>query len=185
MPSQTPIHLRKGGKAQCKNKGGKGFIPPPPTHNFACSLLSSSPKTSNRSRDWIVLTQFFRKCQLQQSTALCLLKHLLTATFRRKNHHSLLRKSMSLQTTTLSLTENLKEGLTLTPNRLANHKLRESHRLTLLSMLVQANVEGFARCHAGWQSQSLKVCTTWHINPPWAKLIKTSSTMPTLTYKSI
>jgi hypothetical protein len=38
-----------------------------------------------------------------------------------------------------------------TPNLLANHgllfKLRESHRLPLMSLLVQAYVEGFAHCH--------------------------------------
>ena len=42
---------------------------------------------------------------------------------------------------------------------LANHELRESHRLTLLSQLVQANMEGFARCHEEWLSLSRKVCT--------------------------
>ena len=46
-----------------------------------------------------------------------------------------------------------------TPNLLANHELGESHRLTLLSLLVQANVEGFARCHKEWLSQLHKACT--------------------------
>jgi hypothetical protein len=45
-------------------------------------------------------------------------------------------------------------------------KLRESHQLSLLSLLVLANVDGFARCHEGWQSQSYKACITWHMSPP-------------------
>jgi hypothetical protein len=72
-----------------------------------------------------------------------------------------------------------------TPNLLTNHELGESHRLTLLSLLVQANVEGFARCHEEWLSQSHKACTMWHTNPPWVRLLKTSSTTPTLNYKSV
>ena len=46
-----------------------------------------------------------------------------------------------------------------TPNLLTNHELGESHRLTLLSLLVQANVEGFAQCHEEWLSQLHKACT--------------------------
>jgi len=43
MPSQTPIHLGKGEKAQCKKRGGR-VHPPPLTHTFACFILSSPPK---------------------------------------------------------------------------------------------------------------------------------------------
>ena len=64
---------------------------------------------------------------------------------------------MSLRTNTASLTEILMSQST--PNLLANHELGESHRLTLLSLLVQANVEGFARCHKEWLSQLHKACT--------------------------
>jgi hypothetical protein len=77
--------------------------------------------------------------------------------FRRRNLHSLHQYSMSLQTITVSLTGILTSQRI--PNLLAYHKLRESHRLTLLSELVQANVEGFARCHEEWLSLLRKVCT--------------------------
>jgi hypothetical protein len=89
-------------------------------------------------------------------------------------------------TTTASLMEILKSRRT--SDHLTNHglliKLRESHQSKLLSLLVLVNVDGFARCHKEWQSQSPKVCTMWHANPPWAKLMKTSSTTLILISKS-
>ncbi len=89
---------------------------------------------------------FFLRCQLQSSAELCTQRHHLREMFRRRNLCSLHRYSMSLRTrTTVSLTGILMSQRT--PNLLDNHKLRESHRLSLLSQLVQANVEGFARCH--------------------------------------
>jgi hypothetical protein len=67
---------------------------------------------------------------------------------------SLHQYSMSLWTTTASLTEILK--FKRTPDHLASHrlcfKLRESHQLKLLSLLVLVNVDGFTRCHKEWQS---------------------------------
>ncbi len=69
---------------------------------------------------------------------------------------------MSLRMNTASLTEILK--FQRTPNLLTNHgllfKLRESHLLNLLSLLVLVNVDRFAQCHEGWLSQSHKTCTT-------------------------
>ncbi len=45
-------------------------------------------------------------------------------------------------------------------------EVRELRALSLLSLLVLANVDGFARCHEEWPSLSRKVCTMWLMNPP-------------------
>jgi hypothetical protein len=78
--------------------------------------------------------------------ALCILRHHLREIFRRRNFLLLHQYSMSLRMHTASLTEILK--FQRTPNLLANHgllfKLRESHRLNLLSLLVLVNTVGFA-----------------------------------------
>ena len=41
------FHNHFSGSFWPNTKQGGGDIPPPPTHNFACSLLSSSPKQSS------------------------------------------------------------------------------------------------------------------------------------------
>ncbi len=93
---------------------------------------------------------------------------------------------MSLRTTAASLTGNL------TSQRTKDHlvdpallfKLKESHQLTIMSLLVLVNVDGFALCHKEWPSLSHKASTTWHMNLSWAKPMKTYFMIPTLNFKS-
>ncbi len=75
MPSQTPICTRKG--AFCptqKIKKGRGS--PPPTYNYACSLLSSSPKQQSQ---WMAGSQracgsvqrMWPACNSMQQSGVC------------------------------------------------------------------------------------------------------------------
>ncbi len=70
-------------------------------------------------------------------------------------------------------------------------KLRESHQLSLVSLMVQANVGAFAPYHKEWPnlcpnkiSLETKVCITWLCSVPWAGPLKTCSMTHTLSYKS-
>ncbi len=76
-------------------------------------------------------------------------------------------------------------------NRLRLLTQRESHQLSLLSWLVQANVEEFTPCHEEWQnprpsktSTEIKVCTTCLPKPLKARQMKTSSMVPSSTSKA-
>ncbi len=63
-------------------------------------------------------------------------------------------------------------------------EVRELQVLSLLSQLVQANLDGFAQCHEEWRNLSLKVSTIWHTSPLSKRPMKTSSMTHTLNFKS-
>ncbi len=138
--------------------------------------------------------RFFRRCQHQNSIALYLWRHHLKKKLILPANQFLCPLCMtSHQMITMSQTENhmwQRTFIHLDGIRLLT-QMRESHQLSLLSWLVQANAEELAPFYKEWLnpcpnkiSLETKVCTTWLQKLIWAKVVKTSSMTPTFNYKS-
>jgi hypothetical protein len=136
----------------------------------------------------------FPRCPRQNSTALYLWRHHLRRNLTLwANPSPGLIHSTPGQMTTASLMWlcRCQRTIALLGEIGIQTRLRKWGQLSLLSQLVQANLDKFAPCHREWWnpcpigiSMETKVCTTWHLKLLLVIQMKISSTMPIFNFRA-